>query len=86
MGKYTTEYFGEITIDETKDYEQFLLMDPNNKICFGISFSSCNTGGKIKKCLNIIDKYFEIKKIAGKIIVRRFIENETFHKYFINTF
>jgi hypothetical protein len=84
MSKYTTKLFGEISIDETEYNEGFFLVD--NEIAIGISFN-CNTyKDKIKKCFNLIDKFFEIKKITEEIIMKRFIENKTFRYYFVNSF
>ncbi len=81
MGKYTTKYFGEITIDETSDFEYIDVGYKNQEI--NISLSDCNMyGDKLKKCLEIIDRYVEINEIAKKAIIENFPENQTVKYYF----
>ncbi|MDR2081721.1 MAG: DUF2004 domain-containing protein [Campylobacteraceae bacterium] len=81
MVKYTTKYFGEISIDETSDFEFIELVYKNKEII--ISLHECNIyGNKLKVCLEIIDKYEEIDKIAKKAIVENFSKNKIIEDYF----
>ena len=81
MGKYITKYFGQISIDKTSDFEFINLVYENKEI--NISLSDCNIyGDKLKTCINIIDKYLEINKIAKKAILENFRVNNIIKYYF----
>jgi hypothetical protein len=68
MGNYTTKYFGEISIDETSDDVVIYAKYKNEEI--EIILFNCNIyGNKLKDCLDIIDKYFEINELAKKSII-----------------
>jgi hypothetical protein len=81
MDNYITKYFGQISIDKTSDFEYIDLMYENKEI--NISLSDCNIyGDKLKTCINIIDKYPELNKIAKKAILENFHLNDTIKYYF----
>jgi hypothetical protein len=81
MSKYQTKHFGEISIDETSDFESISANYLDNEI--NIFLSDCNTyGDKLNTCLNIIDKYSEINAIAKQAILDNYPENETIKYYF----
>jgi hypothetical protein len=85
MGHYKTKYFGEILIDETRDFVSIDVTYKNNII--SISLSNCNIyKDKLKKCLEILDNYIEINEIAKKAIRENFPENKTIKYYFKNYF
>ncbi|QQO08689.2 DUF2004 domain-containing protein [Breznakiella homolactica] len=81
MGKYTTKYFGEITIDESSDFE-FIETSYRNQ-AIHISLSDCSLyGPELKTCLGILDRYAEIDVMARKAILENFPGDETVAYYF----
>lgn len=81
MGNYKTKYFGEIIIDETSDFEYIDVEYKNQEV--NLSLSDCNLyDKKLKKCLEIIDKYVEINDMAKKAILENFPADETVKYYF----
>jgi hypothetical protein len=81
MGKYTTKYFGDICINEDNDFEYIDLYYENNVI--GVTLGDCNLyGNKLRICLEILDKYFEINEMTKKAIFENFPNDETVKNFF----
>jgi hypothetical protein len=75
MGKYNTNYFGEISIDETRHFESCYLKYNGQNL--HIIFSDCNIyGNKLNICLDILDKYIEINEIGKKAILKKFFSEK----------
>ena len=74
MRKYTTKYFGEISIDETDKAFCFSYIPLKyNGQKLNISFYSRNNfEDKLKILLGILDKYIEIDEIGRKAVIETF--------------
>ena len=81
MGVYRTKYFGDITIDEKSDFEFIDAIYKGAEI--NISISDCNIfGEKLGKCLEMINNYQELDKIAKQAIIDNFKDDGTINYYF----
>ena len=81
MAEFETKYFGKINVIE--DGENGSANVKYNDQEIRIFFYKYNSyGDKIKTCLEIIDKYVEINKIAKNEIMENYIENKTVNFYF----
>jgi hypothetical protein len=81
MKKYKTKYFGELTVDETSDYEYFDLSHNNETMYISLSGFSGETE-KTSKCMEITDRYEEIHETAKKAIAENFSGDEVLQSYF----
>lgn len=72
MGKYTTKYFGEISIDETKKFGYIKLEYNGQELHVSFPRYYNNYGDKFKVLLDILDKYIEINEISKKAIIKKF--------------
>jgi hypothetical protein len=81
MGKYVTKYFGELIIDENGTNADFDLTYKSNEI--NIYFSDLNLyKDKIRICIDMLDKYLEIDKIAKESIIEHFPEKKGLINYY----
>lgn len=74
MNIFKTKYFDDIKINQNSDFEHITIKYKNNIINI-LFYNFNNHETKLKKCLNIIDKYFEIDKNIKKEIVKKYPEN-----------
>jgi hypothetical protein len=80
--EFMTKYFGKIVIDVDDDGHGNTDVNYENQN-INIFFDEYKLyGDKNKVCLEIIDKYIEINKIAKKAILEHFSKNETIRYYF----
>jgi hypothetical protein len=85
MAEFMTKYFGKIIFYENNDDDDFAVTNVkyNNQEDIVIFLSGYSKyGDKMKVCLEIINKYVEINKIAKKAIIDNFTENKTINYYF----
>ena len=81
MGTYKTRIFGELTIDETSDYEYFDLYYKEKPMYISLSGFS-DQKEKILQCLKIIDRYDEIHEMSKSAIAENFAADEVIQYYF----
>jgi hypothetical protein len=80
-----TKYFGEINIDQTSDFEFIELVYKNKEI--DVSLDQCNMyGDKLTVCLEMINQYEEIDKMAKRALIENFSKNKTIEDYFRSHF
>ncbi|MCL2115826.1 MAG: DUF2004 domain-containing protein [Methanobrevibacter sp.] len=81
MVEFETKYFGKVIVDISEGHGNTDFKYNNQEI--NIFFSDYQLyEDKLEKCLEIIDKYVEIDKIAKKAIIESFPKNETIKYYF----
>jgi hypothetical protein len=81
MFDFTTKYFGRIIINENGGHGNADVKYDNQKI--NIFLSDYNIyGDKVITCVDILDKYVEINKIAKKAILSNFKRNGIIRYYF----
>ena len=81
MNTYDTKYFGQLSIDETSDYEYFDVTY-NNEALY-ISLSGFNGhGDKLEECLEVINAYADVYETGKTSIAENYGENEVIRYYF----
>ena len=85
--KYKTKQFGEVDflVRPGADYGSAEVNYENQRIEIFIPDIWTHTG-KITPCLDIIDKYFEINKIAKNAILSNYKKTKVIKEYFKNNF
>ena len=82
MAVLRTKYFGKIVFDGTKDCDIVSVKYNKNDLNIGLPNCFINDKDKIKKCIEIMDKYLELNEIAKKAIISNSYENSIVQGYF----
>jgi hypothetical protein len=67
----STKIFGEIILDETKEYEKIYIKYNESKLTIGIPNCFMKNSDELKMCIEIMDKYLEINEIAKNEVVEK---------------
>ena len=82
MTKYITKYFGEISLNEAKNYKKFFVNYNGYELNIKLPKLIIDNKDILVKCLDVMDKYHEINKIGKNGIIENFSQDNLIKKYF----